>query len=109
MKTENYLKNVAKHLFEMSCNGEKTYMKVIVKDGSYSIIKFDQDLNLKDDKTFEFKETVSVKGKEYVLPELKNYKLFYKGYSPNFISYRTIKHFKSIRKKISEYVKEAKN
>jgi hypothetical protein len=109
MKTKNYLKNVAKHLFELSCNGEKTYMKVIVKNDTYRIIKFDQDLNLKDDNAFKFEETVSAKGKEYVLPELKNYRLFYKGYSPNFISYRTIKHFKSIKEKITKYDKEAKN
>ena len=103
MKTKNYLKNTAKHLFEISFeNGDKQYMKLIVMDDKYKILKFDSELNLIKSDIRDIIENVSINKKPYVAPYLRKSILFYAGYAPNKKTYKSIKHFKAIKEKIIE-------
>ena len=106
MKTKNYLNKTSKHLFQFTdtYNGGVTYMKVLVDndENKFKILKFNKDLDIISDKEYNIRETKSVKGKEYVDTELKNYKLFYKGCSP-YYKIKSVKHFKKFRKVLQEY------
>lgn len=106
--TKNYLEQTSKHLFKFeSLNNKGSYfMKVIVNENTFNVLKFDEELNLISNKEYNISdyEKTSSTGKTYVATELKNLKLFYKGYYGGFYKISSIKHFKSIKEKISDNI-----
>jgi len=108
MKTlENYLKNTGKHLFQFKGEKEEDtkYMKVLVDDKTFTVLKFDYERNIKSVKTYNIDDykTISSKGKEYIDTYFKNGFLFYRGSSYNAYKISTIKHFKAFNTIIEEY------
>lgn len=110
--TRNYLEKTSQHLFKFQSQYDPNdyyFMKVIVNENTFNVLKFDKDLKLTSNKEYKISdwERTSPKGKIYVPTNLKNYVLFYRGWSSKYTS-TSVKHFKAIREKIDQLTTEAK-
>lgn len=76
-KLKDYLNKCTKHLFYSEVQNK--YFKISKKeDGNYLVTYYDNEFNFKREEIIVLDRWVRIspKGKEYICPFLKNYKLF---------------------------------
>ena len=109
MKTLNYLKKTAKHLFicEDERDGSKFYMKVFVdeKENTYTVLKLNEELEVEKSTIKKIPEDwVTSSGK--ILPSIDidfSYLLPVNYWYHHFYKTRSVKHFKKINGIIDNY------